>query len=248
MKLSKVIFIFLISLFVISCTTFPSTKTITEKKYFSSSGFALVYDENLFEQKIINKKINNEKIVVMHNLLKINTHVKLTNPINSKSITTKIFSKAEYPNIFNIAVSKKVANILELDLKNPYLEIIEVKKNKTFIAKESNIFDEEKNVAEKAPVDEVVMNDLTLKTDIDIKKQSKINFIVVINDFYYLDSAKKLKNELTKKITTNNISIKKINNKKYRLFAGPFKNFNTLKTTYISLNKLGFENLNIHKN
>jgi len=92
------------------------------------------------------------------------------------------------------------------------------------------------------------MNDLTLKTDIDIKKQSKINFIVVINDFYYLDSAKKLKKELTKKITTNNISIKKINNKKYRLFAGPFKNFNTLKTTYISLNKLGFENLNIHKN
>ena len=39
-----------------------------------------------------------------------------------------------------------------------------------------------------------------------------------------------------------------ISNNKYRLLAGPFKNFNTLKTSYISLNNLGFENLNIYKN
>ena len=44
----------------------------------------------------------------------------------------------------------------------------------------------------------------------------------------------------------SNISVKKINNKKYRLLVGPFKNFNALKTTYISLNNLGFENLNIY--
>ena len=31
------------------------------------------------------------------------------------------------------------------------------------------------------------------------------------------------------------------------LLVGPFKNFNALKTTYISLNNLGFENLNIYK-
>jgi len=53
--------------------------------------------------------------------------------------------------------------------------------------------------------------------------------------------------ELVKKTKINNISVKKINDKKYRLFAGPFKNFNALKTTYISLNKLGFENLNIYR-
>ena len=45
----------------------------------------------------------------------------------------------------------------------------------------------------------------------------------------------------------NNISVRKINNKKYRLLVGPFKNFNALKTTYISLNNLGFEDLNIYK-
>ena len=44
-----------------------------------------------------------------------------------------------------------------------------------------------------------------------------------------------------------NLYVKKINDKKYRLYAGPFKNFNALKNTYISLNKLGFENLNINR-
>ena len=70
--------------------------------------------------------------------------------------------------------------------------------------------------------------------------------MLVINDFYYEDSANNLKKELVKKTKMNNISVKKINNKKYRLLAGPFKNFNALKTIYISLNKLGFENLDIY--
>ena len=69
----------------------------------------------------------------------------------------------------------------------------------------------------------------------------------MISDFYYLDSANNLKNELVKKIYISNISVKKINDKKYRLLVGPFKNFNTLKTTYISLNNLGFESLNIFR-
>ena len=43
------------------------------------------------------------------------------------------------------------------------------------------------------------------------------------------------------------ITVRKINNNKYRLLAGPFENFNALKTTYISLNNLGFEDLNIYK-
>jgi hypothetical protein len=51
---------------------------------------------------------------------------------------------------------------------------------------------------------------------------------------------------LIKKSNINNISVKKINDNKYRLLAGPFKNFNALKTTYISLNNLGFESLNIY--
>ena len=56
-----------------------------------------------------------------------------------------------------------------------------------------------------------------------------------------------LMNELIKKTNIKNISVKKINNNKYRLLVGPFENFNALKTTYISLNNLGFESLIVYK-
>ena len=92
------------------------------------------------------------------------------------------------------------------------------------------------------------MDDLSKKEpEIEKKISEKSNFILVINDFYFEDSANNLKIELVKKTGMNNISVKKINNNKYRLLAGPFKNFNTLKTTYISLNNLGFEGLNVYK-
>ena len=184
----------------------------------------------------------------MHSFLKINTPIKIINPINSKIIETKIYRKSSYPKIFNSVISKKIATILELDLNNPYVEIIETKKNKTFIAKKSNTIEEEKNVVEKAPVNEIEMNDLTNMTlEVEKKILKDNSFILVINEFYYEDSANNLKKELIKKTNMNNISVKKINNKKFRLLVGPFKNFNALKTSYISLNNLGFEDLNIYK-
>ena len=233
-----------------SCDDYQKSKKINikEKQYFSSKGFALIYNDNLYKQKIVNKKINNEDIRVMHDQLKANTPLKIINPINSKVIETEIYKNAQYPKIFNIVISKKIASILELDVNNPYVEVIEVKKNKIFIAKKADIFEEEKKVAENAPVDEITMDNLS-KGELDIKKEilKETNFILVINDFYFEDSANNLKTELVEKTKMNNISIEKINNKKYRLFVGPFKNFNALKTVYISLNNLGFENLNIYK-
>ena len=249
MNLDKIILLFLFTLLLHSCADYQTTrKQDVEKHYYSSTGFALIYEDDLYIAKVVNKKINSDDIRVMHNLLKPNTPVRIFNPENSKSIETKIYKKANYPKIFNMVISKKIASFLELDMNNPYVEIIEVKKNKTFIAKEGNIYQEEKNVAGKAPVDEIEMNDLTKnKPKIDKKTTKKGDFILVISDFYYLDSANNLKNELVKKIYISNISVKKINDKKYRLLVGPFKNFNALKTTYISLNNLGFESLNIFR-
>ena len=182
----------------------------------------------------------------MHNILRVNTPVKILNPKNSKFIETKISRKGNYPKIFNIVLSESAASILGLDTENPYVEVFEVKKNKKFVAKKSNTFDEEKNVADKAPVDEIKMDDIT-ETKVEIKKKvDKTSYILVISDFYYETSANNLMAELAKKININKISVKKININKYRLLVGPFKNFNALKTTYISLNNLGFEDLNIY--
>jgi len=250
MNLGRIISMFICFITLYSCADYYKNKGTQkdEKQYYSSSGFALIYDDELFLQKIINKKINNEDIRVMHSQLKANTPLQIINPVNSKVIETKIYKNANYPKIFNIVISKKIASILELDVNNPYVEVIEVKKNKIFIASKTNTFDEEKKVAEKVPVDEIKMDDLSKKEpEIEKKISEKSNFILVINDFYFEDSANNLKAELVEKTKMNNISIEKINNKKYRLFVGPFKNFNALKTTYISLNNLGFEIPNIYR-
>ena len=140
---------------------------------------------------------------------------------------------------------------MDLDFNNPYIEIIEIKKNKTFVAKKSNTFLEEKNVALKAPVSEIKMDNLNLSDAKEVNKIDEIKkrvFTILINDFYYEDSAINLKNDLIKKSKIKDIYVKKITNTKYRLLAGPFKNFNALKSTYISLNNLGFKNLDININ
>ena len=178
--------------------------------------------------------------------LKKNTPIKIINPNNNKELETKVSKRGLYPSFFNIVISKKIADILQIDLDNPYLEVYEIKKNKKFVAKESNTFDEEKNVALKVPVKKVEIDDLSKSNNV-VKKKNNINktFIIVIGDFYYAESANNLKKQLIKDTSSNNFSIKEIKSNQFRLYAGPFKNFNTLKSTYISLNNLGFDGLNV---
>ena len=250
MKLTEIIITLTSIVLLYSCADYKTQQIREgdEKNYYFSKGFALVYNEDLYYQKVVNKKFSDEKYGVMHNLLKVNTSVKIINPSNSKFLDIKISKKANYPKIFNIVLSRSAAFALELDMENPYVEVFETKKNKTFVAKESNTFEEEKNVAGTVSTNEIKMSDITInKSETKKKSDEKNNFILVISDFYYEDSANNLMEELIKKTKLNNIAVNKINDKKYRLFAGPFKNFNALKTTYISLNKLGFESLNVYR-
>lgn len=202
----------------------------------------------MIDKGILNKKLDNDKIIVFHSTLKKNTLIKIINPENSTFVETKVTKKTDYPKIFNVVISQKIAKILKLNNENPYVEIREVKRNKTFIAKKTNTFDEEKTVAAKVPVDQINIKDLNVKKMKVIKKNVKLtNFYLLISDFYYYDSANNLKSNLNKQIKSDNFFIKKINDNKYRLSVGPFKNFNSLKSIYISLNELGFDDLNIYR-
>ncbi len=249
MKNLNKIFILISIIFVYSCANVGSYKSDNKKEkiYFSSKGFALIYEDSLYKNKVLKKKINNAEYVVFHSFLKKNSHLRITNPNNSKFIDTKVNVNTNYPNIFNVVISEKIATDLNLNIDNPYVEIQEIKINKKFVAKESNTFDEERQVAENAPVTEIEMDTLSIEKSEVKDKVKEYIFFIVISDFYYSESAIELKKNLLNKTNLTNISVKKINNNKYRLLAGPFENFNALKSTYISLNNLGFEGLNIFR-
>ena len=61
---------------------------------------------------------------------------------------------------FNSVISKRIKDELELDEAEPYIEIKEITQESSFIAKKAKTYDEEKNVADKAPVDDVKINEL----------------------------------------------------------------------------------------
>ena len=248
MKLLKIILNLSLLFFLYNCADYKVKKTKIDRQLYSSQGFALIYNHDFFENGIIKRKIDNNDIIAKHSIMKKNTMISILNPVNQKEITIKINEKIDYPKIFNIVISQKLASILELDVSNPYVEIFEVKKNETFVAKEGTMFEEEKNVAEKAPVQEIEIDDLSeneSNSESNKNKNIKKNFVLILGDFYYEESALNLKNELISKIELKDISIKKVKQNQYRLFVGPFKNFNTLKVAYISLNKIGFDDLNI---
>ena len=111
----------------LSCADYQTDKSSKkiEKKYYSSKGFALIYEDNYHKTGLLNKKLNNNEIKVMHSFLKKNTPIKIINPDNNKIIKTKIHKKAKYPEIFNIVISKRIAEELSIDIENPYVEVLE---------------------------------------------------------------------------------------------------------------------------
>ena len=113
-----------IFVFLFSCTQDmkimkKTSKKIEEPTHFSK-GFALIYDNSVFESKIVNKKLNNSHNYVLHPFLKNNTLVSISNPFNSKSLTAKIKKTINYPLIYNIVITKKMADKLELDINSLY--------------------------------------------------------------------------------------------------------------------------------
>ncbi len=78
MNLIYKILFFILILFTTQCANYESVKQDQEidKKYYSSVGFALIYDDSLFDQGILDRKIDNDKIIVLHSFLKNNTPVK----------------------------------------------------------------------------------------------------------------------------------------------------------------------------
>ena len=242
-----------IFLFIYSCTTNninkSQNKVIIQSETYSNKGFTLLFNEDLKKQKLINKKIEERSLIVFQKNLKKNTNIKITNLLNNKTILAKVGVNSKYPNFFNSVISKRIYEELELNESEPYVEITTISENSTFLAKKAKMYDEEKQVAEKAPVEGISINDLSLnkKKNKRIQKKDKFNYIIKIADLYYENTAIMMQKRIRDELNLNSSKISKISNTSFRVYLGPFDNLESLKNAFNDITPLNFENIEIIK-
>ena len=248
----KILLFFFLTL-IFSCT--DKSSEINYKKnfiHYSNKGFALVYDDKFFKNKIINKKLDNRSLQIFNNNLKSETPVRITNLINGRFLIAKVGKKSNYPIFYNSVITKRIAEDLLIDMNEPYVKIQTINQNNSFIIGKAKTFKEEKKVANKAPVESITIknignnSNIIKKTNIT-KNNSNFKYIIKIAELYFEDSANLLKNRLIDDYNITGIKIEKISNNSYRVYKGPFKNLDSIKNAYNDIVRLKFENIEIIK-
>ena len=218
--------------------------TVSEKNNysFSAKGFAYI-DKNVLTN------LNNKLFYVSHNKLKMGTKIRIYNPDNKKFIEAVVKKKIKYDNFFKILISENIASELDLNLDFPYVEINAIKSNKSFIAKKAIMEHVEKKIANKVPVDEIDINNISKQKKKISKKKN--TYSILVAQFYNRESAEFLKEKLILILKDSNyqlIYINEKNKKAYELLMGPYNTINKLKKDYIELNDSHFEDLDIKIN
>ena len=217
---------------------------------YKNSGFALVYNPMLKKEKKISKKIDNRSLLIFHKSLKKNSFVKITNPVNQKTVIAEVISNnVKFSDFYNSVITSRIAEELSLNLNEPYINLVLISQNSTFVAKKAKTFNEEKKVAEKAPVDGIQIDNLgeinQLKNE--TIKEEIFSYSIKIADFYYKDSAKNMSDRIINETNIRNPLIKTISNTKYRVLLGPFNDIKKLEDSFNEIKSLDFENIEILK-
>ena len=106
-----------------------------------------------------------------------------------------------------------------------------------------------KKVANKAPVNNINISDLNTKqANTQNEFSKKFSYEIKIADFYFNNTASLLVDRIIKETKIRDAKIKKIKEKKYRVYAGPFNNINSLQKSFNDISILEFENIEIIKN
>ncbi len=246
----KIILLILSCLFFFGCTQITNNdfkkENLDLENRYKNSGFALIYNDDLKDIK----KLEPRSLNIYHKLLKKRSIIKITNPKNGKYLIAEVKSnRVKFSKFYNSVLSLRIAEELELDFNEPYVELVLVSKNSTFIAKKAKMFEEERNVAEKAPVDGIQINDLNNKKDKKkIKKDKDFSYSIKVADFYYEDTAQMMINRIKDEVSIQDLKIIKLSETKYRVLIGPFNDIKSLKISFEKMNSLDFENLEILNN
>jgi hypothetical protein len=237
-------------IFFVGCNEININKTnkinLKPEKKYSNTGFALVYN-----QELNIKMLDNRSLTIFHKNLKKKSFVKITNPLNDKSLIAEVISnKVNFSNFYNSIISNRIVETLELNINEPYVEITLISRNSTFVAKKAKTFEEEKEVAEKAPIDGIQISNLTedISNHKTNKSNKKFSYSIKVADFYYKKTANLMINKIKSETSIVNIKLIRLSKTNYRVLLGPFNDIKSLKESFDEMDSLYFENLEILKN
>ena len=247
------ILIIIFAFFLVGCEQNKLNKIEIDKKTFDkykNSGFALIYNKELKAKKKITKKLDNRSLLIFHKSLKKNSFVKITNPTNQKTIIAEVVSnQVQFSDFYNCVISLRIAEELSLDIYEPYVDLVLISQDSSFIAKKAKTFEEEKKIAEKAPIDGIQIDNLvseSLQKNYPTKEKF-FNYSIKIADFYYKDSAKSMSDRIINETNIKNPIIKTLSKTKYRVLLGPFNDIKKLEESFNEIKSLDFENIEILK-
>ena len=165
---------------------------------YSNKGFALIFDKD--EDYSLESKLDNTSLNILSPNLPNGTPVRITNIINGRSLITVVKKKTVLPIYYNSVITNRIVSELSINPNEPYIFIETINSNNLYVANDVKTFEEEKEVANKAPVEDIMVQSISLESE--IKKSEKENFITNFNyiikfaDFYFEDSAIMLKKKV----------------------------------------------------
>ena len=171
--------------------------------------------------------------------------------LNEKYLIAKVGKNSKYPIFYNSVISERIATELDIDPDQPYVRVETINSNNTFVANKAKTFDEEKKVANKAPVDSISIQNISIEKDDNTKvkkvKNTKFEFIIKFADLFFEESAITLKKRLEDEYNLKDINIKKMSKNLYRVYKGPFYNLGSIKNVYNEIANINFENIELIK-
>ena len=249
----KFIFIIFLYFFIVGCEQSKRSKNINLdldldlSNRYKNTGFTLVYENSLD----IKKEIDDRSLSIFHKSLKKKSSVKITNPTNGKSVIAKVISnKVKFSEFYNSVISLRIAETLEIDFDEPFIEIVLVSADSTFVAKKTKTFEQEKKEAQKAPIDRNKISDLSItKKKVKMKNENKkFSYSIKVADFYYKKTAEIMVDRIKNETSLKNLKIIQLSKTNYRVLIGPFDDINSLRNSFEKMKSLYFENLEVIKN
>ena len=167
------------------------------------------------------------------------TLIKISNFENKQSLTIRTTKQDDKLNSRLAELPLNVYNEISLDKNFPLIQVLSVKDNKSFTAKNVKIYKEEKTVANKVDIDKIVIQ--SIDSDKIYKKKILLNF----GPFYFKTYADNFYKILKSSLKDKSNLFKDYKDKKYLISIGPITNLKEFDNIYLNLSKIGLTGFNI---